>query len=80
VRISFEDDGAVRAWLAPDPPGLSVGSADLAAGGAALAPVPLGDPMALGWATWSAAAKIRSGAPVDADEQVRRLRALGYLR
>ncbi len=80
VRVSLHDDGAVRAWLVPDRTDLGVASADIQAGETRLLPVSQSDPLAMGWASWVAIPKKRTGAPVDLDEQVRRLRALGYLQ
>ena len=80
VRVSLEDDGAVRAWLVPDRTELGVAGADLTAEGARLLPVAQGDPLARGWASWIATPKKRGGTHIDIDEQVRRLRALGYLQ
>ena len=80
VRVSLLDDGAVRAWLVPDRVDLAVVSAAVAAAGSRLLPSAQQDPIAAGWSTWVANAKAKHGAPVDIDEQVRRLRALGYLQ
>ncbi len=80
VRVSLIDDGAVRAWLAPDRADLAVVSADATAGDARLLPAAQAEPIAAGWSTWITSARTRQGAPVDIDEQVRRLRALGYLQ
>ena len=80
VRVSLLDDGSVRAWLAPDRTDLGVASAELVSGGGRLLPTAVADPLAVGWASWTVAAKRRTGAHVDVSEQVRRLRALGYLQ
>jgi arylsulfatase A-like enzyme len=80
VTASIRDDGAVRAWLVPDRTDLAVVAADLSTGAARLLPVAQTDPLAQGWASWTAAARRDAGQPPDVDEQVRRLRALGYLQ
>jgi arylsulfatase A-like enzyme len=80
ARVSLWDDGSVRAWLVPDRLDLAVASADLTSGGGKLLPTAVADPLAPGWASWVAAGKRHAGAPIDVSEQVRRLRALGYLQ
>jgi arylsulfatase A-like enzyme len=80
VRVSLRDDGAVRAWLVPDRTDLGVASADLSAAGERLQPITRKDATASGWASWVAEANRREGSPIDVEEQVRRLRALGYLQ
>lgn len=80
VRVSLRDDGSVRAWLVPDRTDLGVASAELAAEGTKLLPVPQSDTLAVGWASWIANERRREGSPADIAEQVRRLRALGYLQ
>ncbi|MGH9366850.1 MAG: sulfatase family protein, partial [Thermoanaerobaculia bacterium] len=80
VRVSLLDDGSARAWLAPDRTDLGVVSSQLSAGGSSLLPIPQTDTLAVGWATWAASEKRPEGKPPDIDEQVRRLRALGYLQ
>jgi hypothetical protein len=74
------DDGSVRAWLVPDRVDLAVVSAEVTAGDSRLLPAAQEDPIAAGWSSWIANPKRRPGAPVDINEQVRRLRALGYLQ
>ena len=80
VFISLIDDGSVGAWLVPDRSDLAVVSVQASAEGVRLLPVAQTEPVAAGWSTWVTNAKKRPGSKVDVDEQVRRLRALGYLQ
>jgi arylsulfatase A-like enzyme len=80
ARVSIRDDGSARAWLVPDRTDLGVVSAEFEAAGAKLLPVAQTDVLAPGWASWVANERKTSGQPVDVSEQVRRLRALGYLQ
>jgi arylsulfatase A-like enzyme len=80
VVVSLIDDGSARAWLVPDRTDLAVVSNEVTAGGDRLLPVAGQDPAGAGWSTWVAFPKLRTGARVDMDEQVRRLRALGYVQ
>ncbi len=80
VQISLLDDGSVRAWLVPDRAELAVVSAEVTAGGLRLLQIARGNPVAAGWSTWVTSAKRAPDSKVDVDEQVRRLRALGYLQ
>jgi arylsulfatase A-like enzyme len=80
VRVSLVDDGTVRAWIVPNRTDLAVAAAELSAGATRLLPVARADPLAVGWASWTASVRRAAGAPADTDEQVRRLRALGYLQ
>jgi arylsulfatase A-like enzyme len=80
VAVSLVDDGSVRAWLVPDRTDVAVTSADLRAGGLPLAnaaPDALAKP---GWTSWTASPRRPAPQPADAAEQVRRLKALGYIQ
>jgi len=82
VRVSLNDDGTPRAWLVPDHAELEVVGAELSAEGAALPARGSTDrlPQGSGWATWKVDGTKGTATPAEIDEQVRRLKALGYLR
>jgi arylsulfatase A-like enzyme len=80
VSVSLVDDGSVRAWLVPDRTDIPVANAQLRAGGLPLASVSEDALAKPGWASWTAAPRRPASRPADAAEQVRRLKALGYLQ
>jgi arylsulfatase A-like enzyme len=82
VRVSLEDDGTPRAWLVPDRADLGVAAVEVTAAGTPLLARESVDGLAsgAGWASWTVVAPRPASAPGAADEQVRRLKALGYLQ
>jgi len=82
VRVSLVDDGTPRAWLVPERSDLGVVAVELSAAGTPLPGLESADGLRsqAGWSSWTVRAARPASTPGEVDEQVRRLRALGYLQ